>query len=429
MGIERLKRWQWAIIGLVVGLITAWIWSSLGESSLTDATTLGSQQLERLLAAKPLEGHPRVKNITVHDREGRFTVWMKVLRPDPNDHHPNNPRHYRYASERLNPTTPFLPDFREAPTQSVMWRVNPSALTKIPDKNKRGEQGPFPLWINGAAVRQGVSQWMTLKDWKPGADDGRDPGSGADLSLALRPATYQMHVALSRSQEKVETAAQDLKITLNGHEMPLTLARNASGPVLEATLPRDAFVAGDSQVLHFSRKDRPVKVWEIRLIDPHYSIVNYLTYAQVQHPEIGFSKAWWDSARIRYLICCVGGVVFFGGIWPSIIRLLAGAQREEEKGKEYDLDRFKGEEPKKAGETGPLPEIDTSKLEEDLAKGAGPRVAAQSQAQSVQAPAVLKSEPVAPIPTDHNEKGSADYKGEFYPVVRPAGDKHDHKSK
>jgi hypothetical protein len=425
---EHLRRWQWAVIGLFVGIIAGWIWSSVEDSGLSDATTLGSQQLERLLSAKPLEGRPRIKRITVHEQDGRYTVWMKVLQPDPNDPHPKNPRHYRYASERLNPTTPFLPDFRESPTQSVMWRINPSALTKPPVSGKRVAEGALPLWINGAAVRGDVSRWMQLKDWKPGPDDGRDPGSGAEVSLALRPATYQLHIALSQAQEK-PASAQDLTITFNGSPLPpAVLLKSGSGTVLETTLPREGFVAGEDQVLRFSRKDRPVKIWEIRLIDPHYSIVDYLTYAESQHPEIKFSKAWWDTAHARYLICTIGGVVFFGGIWPTIVRLLTGAQPDTGKdGEDYDLDRFKGEAPKNETLSEPLPEVDTSQMEEELAKGAKPRGAVQDQSQAESAPVPLRAEPLAPVPIVDADRNSAEYKGEYYPVVRPAGDKHEGK--
>jgi hypothetical protein len=223
-----------------------------------------------------------------------------------------------------------------------------------------------------------------------------------------------------------------LKITFNGHELaPPVLLKHASGPVLETALPQEEFVAGDAQTLRFSRKDQPVKIWEIRLIDPHYSIADFLGYVQTKNPALKFSKAWWDSTRAQYILCCIGGVLFFGGIWPTVVRLLTGSEPERSKeGGEYDLDRFKGEPPKQGVEPKLSGELDTSALEDELAKGAKPRVAGQDSLPATAAPTtVLNSEPVKPIPVADEANDSAEYKGEYYPVVRPSGDKHERKKR
>jgi len=427
MGIEHLKRWQWAVIGLIVGLAVAWIWSSLqGSGGLRGSVTLGSEQFERGLNAQPLEGHPKIKGITVHENEGRYSVWMKVLEPDPADPHPKNPRHYRYMSEWLNPTSPFLPGWRESPSQSVMWRVNPSAVASAPSA-ARHSSGPLPLWINGAAVQGNLVKWFTLKDWKIQVGQWSDPASGADLSLPLRPATYQMMIVLSQAQEK-PVSADELTVTFNGNALPaLAAEKKASGSTLLTTLPRDAFVPGESQTLRFSRKSDPVKIWEVRLIDPYYTIIDYLNYARQKRPDLHFANAWWDAPRVKYPLCGLIGILFFGGIWPTLVKLLTGGQAgKTAKEAEYDLSRFQHESSSQEPVT--VPQTDGSELsalEEELRKSLEIE-AAVSEKPKVPAPAPmqLSAEPVAPVPA-REENRPANYQGEYYPVVRQITEQDD----
>jgi len=425
MRIEYLKRWQWAVIGLLVGTAVAWIWSSLQASGgLGDSVTLGSEQFERGLNAQPLGGHPKIKNITVHENEGRSSVWMKVLEPDPTDPHPKNPRHYRYVNERLNPTSPFLPAWRESPSQTVMWRVNPSAVASAPSAG-RHSSGPLPLWINGAAIQSIFVREFSLKDWQIQAGQWSDPGAGADLNLPLRPASYQMMVVLSRAQEK-SVSADGLSITFNGKPLPpLVAAKKSSGFTLETTIPREAFTAGESQTLRFSRKNEPVKVWEVRLIDPTYSILDYLNYAKQKHPDLSFASAWWDAPRVKYPLCGVIGLVFFGGVWPTLIKLLIGAESRQAGGPKYDLDRFHGDAPREEPVAMVPPDGDElSDLEDELRKSLELQNVASNPSKSAAAPAPvqLTAEPVAPIPAA-NPDHLAHYEGEYYPVVRPIVDK------
>ena len=422
MGIEHLKRWQWAVIGLFIGLAVAWIWSSLQSSGgLRDAVTLGSEQFQRALNAPPLQGHPKIKGITVHENEGRYSVGMKVLEPDPADPHPKNPRHFRYITEWLNPTSPFLPAWRESPTQTVMWRVNPSAVASGPSAGRHSTTA-LPVWINGAAVQGGFVPGFALKDWKIEVGQWSDPGSGAELSLPLRPATYQMMIVLSRAQEQ-PVSPDELTVTFNGNVLPpLVAATKASGSTFETSLPRVAFASGDTQLLRFSRKNEPVKIWEVRLIDPNYTIVDYLNYAKLKHPELNVAAAWWDAPRVKYPLCAIIGVVFFGGIWPTIVKLLTGAQGgQSNQETAYDLSRFQGEGAKQNRAEPSLPDGDElSDLEAELRKSLQLQAtaAAESKPPLPPAPIQMTSEPVAPAAPPEPDR-PANYQGEYYPVVRP----------
>jgi hypothetical protein len=422
MRIEDLKRWQWAIFGAVAGLMLGWAWCGLANSEgLSDAVTLGAEQFERGLAAKPLEGHPHFKNITLHRRADRDFIVVKVLEPDPKDPHPNNPRHYRYVRQQLNPTRPFLPSFRQAPTQTAMVRINPSAISAERSLKRHEDSGPLPLWINGAAV--GINELgahLRLKDWKIETGHWADPEKGAELGLLLRPADYQMLIVLSTSQEKLGPAA-DLTVALNGHALPQPrLVQKSSGASLETTVPHEAFgPASAEQVVTFSRKGEPVRIWEVRLINPNYSIADYLAYVHATHPEIALTTAWWDSNPARYAIACVSGIVFFAGVFPILIQLFTGARLGKSvRGDEYDLSRFKGEPEKQTAEQSATEdELGLDEREEELKKGLAARAeAAESAKQDAAAPVALRSEPVAAVSQQESE--AAEYKGEFYPVVK-----------
>jgi len=266
---------------------------------------------------------------------------------------------------------------------------------------------------------------VSLKDWQIQAGQWSDPGAGADLNLPLRPASYQMMVVLSRAQEK-SVSADGLSITFNGKPLPpLVAAKKSSGFTLETTIPREAFTAGESQTLRFSRKNEPVKVWEVRLIDPTYSILDYLNYAKQKHPDLSFASAWWDAPRVKYPLCGVIGLVFFGGVWPTLIKLLIGAESRQAGGPKYDLDRFHGDAPREEPVAMVPPDGDElSDLEDELRKSLELQNVASNPSKSAAAPAPvqLTAEPVAPIPAA-NPDHLAHYEGEYYPVVRPIVDK------
>lgn len=422
MRIEQLKRWHWALVGLCMGFVVAWAWGNVRDSGgFGDPKTVGADAFERLLKEGPLQGHPRVKGITIHQDDGRFWVSMKVLEPDPKDPHPKNPRRYRYVSEQLNATTPYMADFRDAPTQTVSVRVNPSAVSKAHGLGKHADEGALALWVNGAAARvDEIAARLHLQGWTIKSGEWADPGAGAQVGIVLRPAEYQLMVVLSSKQEKPPTLS-DLTVKMNGHRLALTGPTAViSGTAFKGIVPREFLVAGDRQVLEFSRQANPVKIWEVRLIDPTYSVADYLNYLKGSRPDLGFATAWWETAWARCAVCGGGGAILFALLAPLSVLLFTGAKRADSSGDPaYDLDRFKGEATNKPSESRLEDELDLAAMEAKLAEGSEPRVAGAAgrpAAPSPAAPIELSSDPV--VRAAQTDKEREDYKGEFYPVAR-----------
>ena len=134
------------------------------------------------------------------------------------------------------------------------------------------------------------------------------------------------------------------------------------------------------------------------------------------------AAAWWDAPRVKYPLCAIIGVVFFGGIWPTIVKLLTGAQGgQSNQETAYDLSRFQGEGAKQNRAEPSLPDGDElSDLEAELRKSLQLQAtaAAESKPPLPPAPIQMTSEPVAPAAPPEPDR-PANYQGEYYPVVRP----------
>jgi len=71
MGIDEIKRWQWIVIGLIVGLCLGFAWTS-GEPNY-DGRLSGQLEFERdLLRKHPKTSEPLVRNIVIHPTELDF---------------------------------------------------------------------------------------------------------------------------------------------------------------------------------------------------------------------------------------------------------------------------------------------------------------------------------------------------------------------
>jgi hypothetical protein len=424
MKIEDVKRWHWALIGVAVGLLSAWAWTSFTDAGgLGRSGTIGARDFEADLAAPPQQGHPIIRDVAVYQNDGQETVRMKVLTPDDNDPHPYNPRHFHYAARQLNATTPYVPGLWQDASQTVTVRLNPSALDLSPEQIAAHEY--YPIRINEKVFGSGIGQ-LGLNGWKSEPGVWSDPGAGSTASLSLRPATYDLLILLSPASAAV-ALDHELAITFNGLALPpMTRSMHATAPVWQTTLPREAFVPGDVQTLKFARKTMPVKIREIRLADPKYTVLDYLAYARQKHPEIMFHAAWWDMPRVKYPLWALGGMLLIGGIWPNLLGWMTGAARaKQEQEDDYNLDRFKSE-PSTAGAASehPVPALDLSALEEELKRGLEEQPAAaivSKAASTMVAPLPVPEAHAAPsaaLPPGQTQE-SSDYRGEYYPVAHP----------
>jgi hypothetical protein len=171
--------------------------------------------------------------------------------------------------------------------------------------------------------------------------------------------------------------------------------------------------------------------------DQYKTVLDYLTTLKKNNPDMGiaYRYAWWRDTWAVYLLWTGASVLLIGVVWPSVVSLMVGAGlgfKGEEKGPDYDLDRFKSEPqaPKPTDRREPTQaEIDHLKqLETELEK----RLEAErlgipmpsdepipGTPGAPSAPRKLEAGPLEAAATDTPEENH-DYKGEFYPVDRGA---------
>ena len=167
----------------------------------------------------------------------------------------------------------------------------------------------------------------------------------------------------------------------------------------------------------------------------HPNVREFLKSMQQNNPNAGieFRYAWYREAWAIYLLWTGAALLLIGGVWPSVISLMVGAGlgfNPEEKGPEYDLERFKAEaEAKKAAGHVATPEelAHLAELEADLEKRLAAQRAGLPMPEDEEAvPAGTKKLDGGPLEAfvDNKPPEEHDYKGEFYPV-----DRHIHKKK
>jgi hypothetical protein len=72
MNVEKVRRWHWVVLGLMVGLALGYAHAALAPGDLfSSASTISQADFEAAVAAEPQGGHPIVRDITVRP-EPRF---------------------------------------------------------------------------------------------------------------------------------------------------------------------------------------------------------------------------------------------------------------------------------------------------------------------------------------------------------------------
>lgn len=142
-----------------------------------------------------------------------------------------------------------------------------------------------------------------------------------------------------------------------------------------------------------------------------------------------FKTAWWEAPKVTMGVYTLGGFIVIGLIWPTIADLLAGAGLGRKRPKEeYDLDRFKGEpEPEVqpaavvAG-TSALDDLN-AKLEAEVADMFMGKTAIEQEDEEEEAAIKQLRMDAVETPAEKAEREEREYKGEFYPVVKPGSNK------
>jgi prepilin-type processing-associated H-X9-DG protein len=310
MGVAHLKRWHWMLAGLMVGLALSYVQWSLGPEGFTfggQHRSLGQAAFERDLLHPPVNGTPVVKNLRVYRDGGKFLVEFSYLPSgDEKDRLKNG-----YEKSLLTTGVPFEPvaDLK----QTVNVGIHPAMTWR---KGKTLGTVMVNMWPRPAPAQ--------FTGWKQLDNDTADPGTGADVQLALRPASYSLTlIAPGASASQIA----HLALTLNGRLLPpLGAGAQVGGATLwQTSVPRDAFIKADRQELHIARGDQPVAVREIRLLDPTYTVVDYLREVALDHPQVAYHPVWWTEPRTMFMVWTFGSVALIGGIWPTLVTMLGGS--------------------------------------------------------------------------------------------------------
>jgi len=81
MGIDEIKRWQWAIIGAVVGLMLGYAWTSMGsDAGPANIHRVDQREFERDLTLRDEQsGQPFIKDIVIRPPEPSFDGPVTVV--------------------------------------------------------------------------------------------------------------------------------------------------------------------------------------------------------------------------------------------------------------------------------------------------------------------------------------------------------------
>ena len=462
MRIEDLNRWQWAVIGLLVGGLFGFVRHGMSNPADEGVKgTISQPEFEDRLVAKavPFRQMPRgyvprrspeggdgldvIGKLTVFppDEAGRTWVTGEQLAKieysrmaDPANSDRVLPAEAHYSTFRVHAPAPYKPfvdvgepvnmDLTFTPEARMLrrWRTVTTTGWQTPGVTPAGDAATRPA--AGRADRRGAQAGSQTTLW-------RDPGDGAEVRFRLRPGiVYTLVVRLDRMFPD-PTAASRLGVTFNNRPVgPLTKAEAKDPFTYKAILPKEAVVAGE-QVLRFTRQGDPVHVTQVEVFDPTYTVVRYLDDAKAAYPgRVSFTHPWWRTTPVAVGGYALGGLLVIGGAWPTLLGVLIGAgfgrpPRAKEKG--YDLSRVRsnsdGTAPVATGGAMGAAALQShvDDLESKLLKGAGSgRGGAAADVPPEPEPAVkeLKTTPLdAPPVTADGKPQDVEFTGEFYPVA------------
>jgi hypothetical protein len=171
-----------------------------------------------------------------------------------------------------------------------------------------------------------------------------------------------------------------------------------------------------------------------------YTFRQYVDELRTKNPDIRYSYAWWTLPPAVAGLWGGGSLLLIGGVWPMVVNLMIGAGfgRPKKAASEYDLDRFgkSAEDDDSLGRpTGKLvTQADHDKLtalQESLERNLAASGVTETPAADtpVSRPATVRKLEGGPLElaagVSAAEQAAREFKGEFYPVARPAGHKDD----
>ena len=79
MGVERWKRWQWALLGLVGGVLLAWAWSGVpDQTGVRTFNDVGGRDFRSILRRSDSAGDPMVRGLLVYPESDAFEGQARV---------------------------------------------------------------------------------------------------------------------------------------------------------------------------------------------------------------------------------------------------------------------------------------------------------------------------------------------------------------
>lgn len=208
MPIEDLKRWHWALIGCVVGLVLGFGQVYGGNEPATDLPSVGQQEFEAGLRATPRDGLPVLDNITVYPGSaGEPDLVTMDLRTDwglyarirdaESGAARANARQVKYVRHRFyarRPFKPLIPVPGAAPvaggaTYTVrdylndLLKTEAGAAAKYRNAWWRQPAMLVSLWTAGGTLLIG-GVWPTVLNLLTGAGFGRRAPDNSDYDLS-----------------------------------------------------------------------------------------------------------------------------------------------------------------------------------------------------------------------------------------------------
>jgi hypothetical protein len=194
MAIEDLKRWHWVVIGVVVGALMGLGQVYGGNEPWANLPSIGQQEFEEGLRARPRDGAAVFENITVYPGAGgepdlvvvdRRMDWglFAGLRAGPAG---SDARQIRYVQHFIRARRPFKPF---APIAGAVARPNYTVRDYLNDAHVnfryawwKEPKTLIALWTVGSTVLIG-GVWPTVLNLLVGAGFGRRQPKEPDYDL------------------------------------------------------------------------------------------------------------------------------------------------------------------------------------------------------------------------------------------------------
>jgi hypothetical protein len=208
MPIEDLKRWHWALIGCVVGLVLGFGQVYGGNEPATDLPSIGQQEFEEALRATPRDGLPVLDNVTVYpgsagepdlvtmDRRTDWGLYARIRDAESGTARANT-RQVKYVQHRFYARKPFKPLVPVPGAAPVAGGATYTVRDYVHDLSKteagaavryrfawwRRPATLVGLWAAGSTLLIG-GVWPTVLNLLTGAGFGRRTPKDPDYDLS-----------------------------------------------------------------------------------------------------------------------------------------------------------------------------------------------------------------------------------------------------